>query len=113
MPKQAWARLSTYAFVAGVDFAVMFLKELFGRSPLVRVGLYSGGNRLRLRLSLTSQNQAPLRESRPQGVTIPNATRGEQSTINWRNVSVFAIIYVDLPNIAVLGIVDLSIFLLT
>ena len=77
------------------------------------VGLYSGGNRLRLRLSLTSQNQAPLRESRPQGVTIPNATRGEQSTINWRNVSVFAIIYVDLPNIAVLGIVDLSIFLLT
>ena len=30
-----------------------------------RVELYSGGNRLRLRLPLTSQNQASLRESRP------------------------------------------------
>ena len=37
------------------------------------VGLYSGGNRLRIRLPLTSQNQASLRESCPQGVTIPNA----------------------------------------
>ena len=37
------------------------------------VGLYSGGNRRRLCLPLTSQNQAPLRESCPQGVTIPNA----------------------------------------
>jgi hypothetical protein len=40
---------------------------------VVWVGLYSGGNRLRLRLPLTSQNQAPLRGSCPQGVTIPNA----------------------------------------
>ena len=32
---------------------------------VVWVGLYSGGNRLRLRLPLTSQNQAPLRGSCP------------------------------------------------
>ena len=37
------------------------------------VGLYSGGNRRRLCLPLTFQNQAPLRGSCPQGVTIPNA----------------------------------------
>ena len=46
----------------------------FGRSPaqvpracrrVGWVGLYSGGNRLRLRLPLTSQNQAPLRGSCP------------------------------------------------
>ena len=42
------------------------------------VGLYSGGNRRRLCLPLTSQNQAPLRESCPQGDSLcrlatPNA----------------------------------------
>ena len=37
------------------------------------VGIYSGGNRRRLCLPLTSQNQASQRESCPQGVTIPNA----------------------------------------
>ena len=47
--------------------------RLFWAFPTSWVGLYSGGNRLRLRLSLTSQNQASLRESCPQGVTIPNA----------------------------------------
>ena len=36
-----------------------------------RVGLYSGGNRLRSRLPLTSQNQASLRESCPQGGHYP------------------------------------------
>ena len=45
---------------------------------VVWVGLYSGGNRLRLRLPLTSQNQAPLRGSCPQGVTIPNANGARQ-----------------------------------
>ncbi len=39
------------------------------------VGLYSGGNRRRLCLPLTSQNQASQRESCPQGVTIPNALK--------------------------------------
>ena len=38
-----------------------------------RFARYSRGNRRRLRLPLASQNQASLRESRPQGVTIPNA----------------------------------------
>ena len=36
------------------------------------VGLYSGGNRRRLCLPLTSQNQASLLESCPQGVTYRN-----------------------------------------
>ena len=54
MPKQAWARLSTYAFVAGIDFAAMFLKKSFGRSPLVRVGLYFRGCRPSLRSSPAS-----------------------------------------------------------
>ena len=42
------------------------------------VGLYSRGNRLRLRLSFASQNQASQCESCPQGVTIPNANAGEK-----------------------------------
>ena len=60
------------------DVQVIRLLYLGVPHTVVWVGLYSGGNRLRLRLPLTSQNQAPLRGSCPQGVTIPNANGARQ-----------------------------------
>ena len=58
-----FARFSLERGIGGMTHMMLLLLGV--PAHICAVGLYSGGNRLRLRLPLTSQNQASLRESCP------------------------------------------------
>ena len=89
MPTQAWSLLSPCIAVRSDHFEVATTVDLATDVVIEGVphtivwgGLYSGGNRQRLRLPLTSQNHASLRGSCPQGITIPNGNLNSMQKIS-------------------------------